>query len=124
VTAGGITQVRQPLGHEPVKETFARVAEPVATLDTAGAFLGNWRKMSIDGLEWDVPDTAANAAVSGYPDTGDGGRAAFPKARAVTTGECGSHAPCWPRSAPAPNWQDWWDAADTGAALTHTRSAP
>jgi hypothetical protein len=22
------------------------------------------------------------------------------------------------------NWQDWWDAADTGAALTHTRSAP
>lgn len=44
-----------------MKETFAQVAEPVATLDTAGAFLGNRRKMSIDGLEWDVPDTKANA---------------------------------------------------------------
>jgi hypothetical protein len=38
--------------------------------------------MSIDGLEWDVPDTAANAAEFGYPGTGEeGGRAAFPKAR-------------------------------------------
>ena len=92
-TSGGITQARQRLGHEPVKETFAQVAEPVATLDTAGAFLGNWRKMSIDGLEWDVPDTAANAAEFGYPGTGDGGRAAFPKARAVTISECASRAP-------------------------------
>ena len=40
VTTGGITQARQRLGQEPVKETFAQVAEPVATLDTAGAFLG------------------------------------------------------------------------------------
>ena len=55
VTTGGITQARQRLGHEPVKETFAQVAGPVATLETEGAFLGPWRKMSIDGLEWDVP---------------------------------------------------------------------
>ena len=93
VTTGGITQARQRLGHEPVKETFAQVAAPVATLDSAGALLGNWRKMSIDGLEWDVPDTAANAAEFGYPGTGTDGRAAFPKARAVTIGECASHAP-------------------------------
>ena len=39
VTTGGITQARQRLGEEPVRETFAQVAEPVATLDTAGAFL-------------------------------------------------------------------------------------
>jgi hypothetical protein len=93
VTSGGITQARQRLGEEPVKETFAQVAVPVATLDTEGAFLGPWRLMSIDGLEWDVPDTEANAAAFGYPGTGDGGRAAFPKARAVTIGECASHAP-------------------------------
>jgi len=94
VTAGGLTQARQRLGHEPVKETFAQVAEPVATLDTPGAFLGPWRKMSIDGLEWDVPDTTANAEAFGYPGTGkDGGQAAFPKVRAVTIAECASHAP-------------------------------
>jgi hypothetical protein len=94
VTTGGITQARQRLGHEPVRETFAQVAEPVATLDTAGAFLGAWRKMSIDGLEWDVPDTKANAAEFGYPGAGkDGGQAAFPKARAVTVAECASHTP-------------------------------
>ena len=40
VTTGGLTQARQRLGHEPVKETFAQVAVPVATEDTPGAFLG------------------------------------------------------------------------------------
>ena len=147
VTTGGITQARQRLGHEPVKETFAQVAEPVATLDTPGAFLGAWRKMSIDGLEWDVPDTAANAAEFGYPSGKDGVRAAFPKARAVTIAECASHAPVLAAIGPCTskgsgeqslarelyprleedwlliadrnfyNWQDWCTAADTGAAL-------
>jgi Insertion element 4 transposase N-terminal len=94
VTTGGITQARQRLGHEPVKDTFTQVAEPVATLETEGAFLGPWRKMSIDGLEWDIPDTKANAAESGYPGSSkDGSPAAFPKARAVTISECASHAP-------------------------------
>jgi hypothetical protein len=148
VTTGGITQARQRLGHEPVKETFAQVARPVATLETEGAFLGPWRKMSIDGLEWDVPDTKANAAEFGYPGAGkDGAPAAFPKARAVTIGECGSHAPVLAAIGPCVskgsgeqslarelyprleedwlliadrnfyNWQDWCTAADTGAAL-------
>jgi hypothetical protein len=94
VTTGGITQARQRLGDEPVKQTFAQVAGPVATMDTPGAFLGARRKMSIDGLEWDVPDTKANAAEFGYPGSGkDGAAAAFPKARAVTISECASHAP-------------------------------
>jgi hypothetical protein len=75
VTTGGIAQARQRLGEEPVKETFAQAAAPVATLGTPGAFLGLWRKMSIDGLEWDVPDTAANAEAFGYPGTGNGGKA-------------------------------------------------
>ena len=147
VTTGGITQARQRLAHEPLAETFTQVAEPVATLDTPGTFLGNWRKMSIDGLEWDVPDTKANAAEFGYPGTGDGVRAAFPKARAVTIGECASHAPVLAAIGPCTskgsgeqslarelyprleedwlliadrnfyNWQDWCTAAGTGAAL-------
>ena len=93
VTTGGLTQARQRLGYEPVREVFAQVAVPVATEDTEGAFLGAWRKMSMDGLEWDVPATEANIAAFGFPGTGkDGAPAAFPKARAVTVGECASHA--------------------------------
>jgi hypothetical protein len=148
VTTGGLTQARQRLGHEPVKEVFTQVAKPVATEDTAGAFPGPWRKMSMDGLEWDVPDTGPNAAAFGCPGTGkDAAPAAFPKARAVTIGECASHAavlaaigPCvskgsgeqslarelYPRLEPGwllmadrnfYNWQDWCAAPDTGAAL-------
>ncbi len=147
VTTGGITQARQRLGHEPVKGTFTQVAHPVATEDTPGAFLGPWRKMSMDGLEWDIPDTEANAAAFGYPGSKDGAPAAFPKARAVTIGECASHAPVLAAAGPCTskgsgeqslarelyphlepdwlliadrnfyNWQDWCTAADTGAAL-------
>jgi hypothetical protein len=93
VTTGGLTQARQRLGHEPVKQVFGQVAVPPATEDTAGAFLGPWRKMSMDGLEWDVPATEANSAAFGFSGTGkDDVRAAFPKARAVTVSECASHA--------------------------------
>jgi hypothetical protein len=92
-TSGGITQARQRLGPEPLAELFAQVAEPVADMITAGAFLGRRRLMSIDGMEWDVPDTAANAAFFGYPGTGkDREPGAFPKARVVTVNECASHA--------------------------------
>ena len=92
-TSGGITQARQRLGPEPLKELFAQVARPVADMVTAGAFLGRWRLMSIDGMEWDVPDTAANAAFFGYPGAGKSkAPGAFPKARVVTVNECASHA--------------------------------
>jgi Insertion element 4 transposase N-terminal len=94
-TRGGITQARQRLGYEPLKELFAEVAVPVADLDTGGAFLGPWRLMTIDGFEWDIPDTKENAAEFGYAgisgDAGDAG-AGYPKARVVTIGECASHA--------------------------------
>jgi hypothetical protein len=93
-TRGGITQARQRLGLEPLRELFAQVAVPVADADTEGAFLGPWRLMTIDGFEWDVPDTKENAAEFGYAGTGGeaGGGAGFPKARVVTIGECASHA--------------------------------
>src|SRR6202453_3738275 len=148
VTTGGLAQARQRLGHEPVKEVFAQVALPPASEDRRGAFLGPWRKMSMDGLEWDIPDTEPNAAAFGYPGTGkDAAPAAFPRARAVTIGECASHAPVlaaigpcvskgsgeqslarelYPRLEPGwllmadrnfYNWQDWCTAADTGTAL-------
>lgn len=39
--SGGITQARQRLGCEPLKELFSEVAVPVAEEETAGAFLGS-----------------------------------------------------------------------------------
>jgi hypothetical protein len=148
VTTGGLTQARQRLGHEPVEEVFSQVAVPVATEDTPGAFLGPWRKMSMDGLEWDVPASAANIAAFGLSGTGeDGSPAAFPRVRAVTIGECASHAGVLAAMGPSVSkgsgeqslarrlyprlqddwllmadrnfysWQDWCTAADTGAAL-------
>ena len=71
-------------------QVFSQVADPVADLDTTGAFLGPWRLMSVDGMEWDVPDTDPNRAFFGV--RGDD-QAAFPKVRVVTVSECGSHAP-------------------------------
>jgi hypothetical protein len=90
-TSGGITQARQRLGWEPMAELFSQVAAPVADEDTAGAFLGPWRLMAIDGFEWDAPASAANVAAFGFH-SHTGGAAAFPKARVLTLSECGSHA--------------------------------
>ena len=148
-TSGGITQARQRLGCEPVKELFSQVAVPVAEEETAGAFLGPWRVMTMDGFEWDAPDTGENAAAFGYSGAGKGeaDKAAFPKARVVTIGECASHAVVDAAIGPVRsrgsgeqslartlyphlredwlliadrnfyNWDDWRAAADTGAAL-------
>src|SRR5260221_670805 len=93
-TWGGITQARQRLGYEPVKELFSEVAAPVAEELTAAAFLGPWRLMAIDGFEWDAPDTKENAAAFGFSGAGadDADRPAYPKVRVVTVSECASHA--------------------------------
>ena len=53
--SGGIPQARQRLGYEPMKELFAGVAAPVAGELTAGAFLGPWRLMAMDGFELGRP---------------------------------------------------------------------
>ncbi len=90
-TSGGITQARQRLGHEPLRELFSQVAMPVAGQLTRGAFLGGWRLMAVDGFEWDAPDSRENAEAFGYTGAGTD-RGAFPKVRVVTVSECASHA--------------------------------
>src|ERR1700722_18153625 len=86
-TSGGITQARRRLGPEPLAGLFSQVAVPCADLLTEGAFLGPWRLAGIDGMEWDVPDTAANRDAFGDAP------GAFPRARGGTVSECGSRAP-------------------------------
>jgi hypothetical protein len=90
-TSGGITSARKRLGPEPMVAVFDQVAVPVADELTRGAFLGPWRLMSIDGIEWDAPDTPENVAAFGYAGSADQ-PSAFPKVRMVTVAECASHA--------------------------------
>ena len=146
-TSGGITQARQRLGPEPVAGVFGQVAVPVADLGTVGAFLGPWRLMPVDGMEWDVPDSEVNRAFFGST-ASQAGPAAFPKVRVVTVSECGSHAAVAAAVGPAAggkgsgeqalarrlypglepgwllladrnfySWKDWCAAADAGADL-------
>ena len=142
-TKGAVTQARQRLGPGPLRELFARVAEPVAGMDTDGAFLGRWRLMSVDGTELEAPDTPANRAAFGAG--GNGG--AFPEVRLVTVCESVSHAPVLAAMGPSESkgsgeqslartlwegleegwlvladrnfygWADWCAAADSGADL-------
>ena len=64
-TKGAVTQARKRLGPEPMAQVFSQVAAPVADLDTAGAFLGPWRLMSVDGMEWDVRTRTRTGLSSG-----------------------------------------------------------
>ncbi len=94
-----ISQARYRLGARPVVALFHRICQPVATEQTAGAFLFGLRLMALDGATEDVPDTPANAAFFGRHH-GDRGDSAFPQLRAVYLCESGTHAICdagfWP----------------------------
>ena len=90
-TSGGISQARRRLGRDTLAEVFERVAEPVGSMLTPGAWVRSWRVLAIDGFEIDVPDTPANRLEFAYAGSGDN-RSAFPKARVVALAEAGTHA--------------------------------
>jgi hypothetical protein len=89
--SGGITQARQRLGPQPLERLFGEVARPVCEVLTRGGWLAGRRLVSIDGLEWDAPDSKANAGYFGYAG-GTVNPSAFPKVRVLTLVESGSHA--------------------------------
>jgi hypothetical protein len=87
-----IFQARARLGPEPLQMLFAKVATPLASKRTPGAWLGGRRVVAIDGTCLDVADTSDNDACFGRPGTAKGERAAFPQARVVAVAECATHA--------------------------------
>jgi hypothetical protein len=89
--SASITIARQRVGCRVMSQLFARTVEPLATLETPGAFLGGLRVMAVDGTVLDVPDSQANARVFGYPGSRPGTQAAFPKVRLVLLIEAGTH---------------------------------
>jgi hypothetical protein len=118
-TSGGITQARQRLGYEPMMKLFAEVAAPVAEELTAGAFLGPWRLMAIDGLSG-TPGHAGERG--GVRVRWDGGWWPGPPgvpegrvARGLYRGLEDDGLLIADRN--FFNWADWCTAADTGAQL-------
>ena len=89
-----ISEALQRVGPQVMSRLFHRLARPLATPETSGAFLGGLRLMAVDGSVFDLPDTQENARVFGYPGSRRGTRAAFPKARLVFLVEAGTHLFC------------------------------
>ena len=90
-SSSSISEARERVGCRVMSQLFARVARPLATQETPGAFLGGLRVMAVDGTVLDVPDSFANARVFGYPGSRPGTKAAFPKVRLVLLIEAGTH---------------------------------
>ncbi len=91
-STGALAQARARLGEAPLKELFARLAVPLASPGTPGAWLGRWRLMAIDGVMLDIADTPANRSEYEKTATSTGTRRPYPQVRVVGLGECGTHA--------------------------------
>ena len=94
-STAAIVQARRRAGARLLRELFGAVAGPIATTETAGAFLGGLRLMAVDGTLVDVADTPENAGAFGRPATSRGAKSgAFPQLRIVALIETGTHAIC------------------------------
>lgn len=90
-SAPALVYRRYHLGARPLQALFARVARPLATPATVGAFRYGLRLLASDGTGEDAPATPANAAACGRQH-GRRGDSAFPQVRGVYLAECGTHA--------------------------------
>lgn len=85
-----ISQARTRLGVEPVRKLYDEVVGPIATRKTKGAWYGDWRLVSIDGMTLDTADNEHNQEAFGLPGSSRG-RSAFPQIRLVSLVENGTH---------------------------------
>jgi Transposase DDE domain/Insertion element 4 transposase N-terminal len=85
-----ISQARQRLGWEPLKQLYEEVVRPVAEKETQGAWYRGRRVVSLDGSTLEVADTEANEKAFGRPGASRG-TAAYPLLRFVGLVENGTH---------------------------------
>jgi hypothetical protein len=85
-----ITEARQRLGPQPLIALFRKLAKPIATPQTPGAFLRGLRLMAFDSSTLDLPDTADNVRVFGRPPSGRS-PTAYPQLRLIWLIEAGTH---------------------------------
>jgi hypothetical protein len=86
----GISQARSRLGEVPLRRLYEEVVHPLATRASKGAWVREWRLVSLDGSCLDVADTAANEADFGRPGASRG-ESAFPQLRFAALVENGMH---------------------------------
>jgi hypothetical protein len=89
--ASALVYRRYQLGAAPVMALYERLARPLATPQTPGAFRFGLRLMALDGTVEDVPDSPATAATFGRQQ-GRRGDSALPQVQGVYLVECGTHA--------------------------------
>jgi len=90
-TKGAISQARTRLGSKPLKTLFERVAVPLATKETKGAWYRGRRVVAMDATLFETPDTKENGKAFGYP-SGPNGRGPFPRVRVMALSEVSTHA--------------------------------
>src|SRR5918911_2598305 len=86
----GISQARTRLGEAPLRRLYEEVVHPIATRASKGAWVRDWRLVSLDGSCLEVADTAANRSAFGVPGASRGA-SAFPQLRFVALVENGTH---------------------------------
>ena len=82
---------RYQLGPRPLVAVFRRLARPIATPATPGAFAYGLRLMALDGSKELVADTPENASTFGKSSNA-AGHSAFPQIHGVYLVECATHA--------------------------------
>jgi hypothetical protein len=91
ISKSAICHARSRLGPEPFKLIANKLFSPIAHDEQKSAWYKNLRVVSVDGSNFDIPDTQKNAKYFGYPGSANG-YAAFPQARVLALTECGTHA--------------------------------
>lgn len=86
-----LCEARRRLGIAPLRRLFYRLVRPLGKPDTPGCFYRGLSLVAIDGVCYNVPDSAANARAFGRATSGDRGEAAFPQIRKVGLVEVGTH---------------------------------
>ena len=86
----GISQARNRLGPEPLKNLYEAIVAPIAERRTKRAWNREWRLISLDGNTLATADTVENEKAFRRPGASRGS-SAFPKIRFVARLENGTH---------------------------------
>ncbi len=85
-----ISQGRERLGEEVMKELFTAVCRPLADRDSKGAWYRQWRLVGIDGSDFDLPDE--DEIVKEFPRHSNGKEYPYPQLHFVALVELGTRS--------------------------------
>ncbi len=86
-----ISQAKQRLGYEPLKQLYENTVKPIASSKTKGAWYKTWRLVSFDGSCVNIPDEKVNKKFFGNPITNIKDKYIYPQIRFVCLAETGTH---------------------------------